>query len=500
MTRTLIAAKSCILVVRGVRFNLIVWANTSANPKGLVVKFSKIVFLLVFFILLTMVLEACDEANPTSEATSAPGTAGSSLQPTSLSIKSPTPTGRDGRTVLRVWTQGWKGNPNAEEFLNKLIDSYHTLHPNFTLDWQDYGANTPNKLSEALPDDNNAPDLVLINPADLYNFAARNQLTDLDTLTGAGPDLRDKFVAAAWDNLRWDNHSYGIPWLATGRVTLINKNLWQQAGLNTLELPKTFDELNKNLATLRDKSAKDTTVAWLRPDPLADFMMEGVDLYEIGGDGKSKVAAFDSDIAEGRWQYYAQLRKSGYLADAGLGGSDVEALKLYSQNKLVMITDGLGVLPGLKSQYPELYKNTLVTLYPLSRGNVEPMQLQGWAIPAKARQKLMALDFVQYLATADNELTFAKFSDTVVPTLKTALTDSYVTSQSEPLAQTRALWVQNFSLMRVPETLLPQPTLPSQRDNLLNALTTAQLAFWSGKLSPKDALTQAAKTWNDLLK
>ncbi len=446
-----------------------------------------------------MLLAACDEASQMGAATSAPSTAvDNSGQPTGLSIRTPTPAGRDGRTVLRVWTQGWKGNPKAEDFLNKLIDSYHTLHPNFTLDWEDYGANTPNKLSEVLPDDNNAPDLVLINPADLDNFAARNQLADLDAL--AGPDLRDKFVAAAWDNLRWDNHSYGIPWLATGRVTLINKSLWQQAGLNSLELPKTFDELNKNLATLRDKSAKDTTVAWLRPDPLADFMMEGVNLYETGGDGKSKVAAFDSDVAEGRWQYYSQLRKSGYLAEAGLGGSDAEALKLYSQNKLIIITDGLGVLPGLKSQYPELYKNTLVTLYPLSRGNVEPMGLQGWAVPTKARQKTLALDFVQYLATADNELAFAKFSDTAVPTLKTALTDSYVTSQSEPLEQARALWVQNFASMRVPETLLPQPTLPSQRDALLNALTTAQRAFWSGKLSPKDALAQAAKTWNDLLK
>lgn len=448
---------------------------------------------------MTMFLMACDEASPTGTITSVAGTVvGNNDQPTGLSIKTPTPAGRDGRVVLRVWTQGWKGNPKVEDFLNKLIDSYRTLHPNFTLDWQDYGPNTPTKLSEVLPDDNNAPDLVLINPADLDNFAAHHELTDLDAL--AGPSLRDKFVATAWDSLRWDNHSYGLPWLATGRVTLINKNLWQQAGLNSLELPKTFDELNKNLATLRDKSAKDTTVAWLRPDPLADFMMEGVNLYETGGDGKSKVAAFNSEVAQGRWQYYAQLRQSGYLAEPGLGGSDAEALKLYSQNKLIMITDGLGVLPGLKNQYPELYKNTLVTLYPLSRGNVVPMQLQGWAIPTNARQKTMALDFVQYLATADNELTFAKFSDTAVPTLKAALADSYVTSQSEPLAQARALWVQNFATMRVPETLLPQPTLPSQRDNLLNALTTAQRAFWSGKLSPQDALDQAAKTWNDLLK
>jgi putative chitobiose transport system substrate-binding protein len=451
-----------------------------------------------------LVLNACSDQTSSGTGTAitqteqSTGTAGPNNQ-----TATPSPVtaviGKDNRVVLKVWTQGWKGNKQAETFFNNAIDNYRTLHPTFTVDWQDYGDNTPAKLSETLPT-NNAPDLILVNPADLYNYAAHNQLTDLEA--AGGKELPSNYVQTAWDALRWDNHSYGIPWIATSRVSIINKTLWQQAGLSPSDLPKSFDDLNKNLATLRDKTPSDVTVLWLHPDPLTDFLMEGVNLYETGGDGKSKIAAFANEIAQGRWEYYNQLRKSLYLAEASLNGTEAEALKLYGQNKLITIVNGTNLLSNLKSQYPDVYKNTTVISYPLSRGKVLPMQMQAWVVPQLAQNKALALDFVQYLTSKNNELDFVKAqpSGIYVPTLKDALTDPYVTSQDEPLAQARSLIVQNFDKMRLPEQQLPQPLLPTQRDKLQAALDNAQKLVWAKQATAKDALDQAAKTWNDLLK
>lgn len=459
-------------------------------------------------------LAACSDssASPTtvgqSQSTSASGTQVASNtineQPTNAKVAAlatPTPTGRDNRQILTVWTDGWQGNSKVESFFNTILDNYHTLHPDFTVDWQDYGSDTYTKLADALAK-GNAPDLVLLDPVDLYTFAARNELSDLNSLASSlnVPDLESNYVQAAWQGLGWANHSYGIPWVATSRVTLINKTLWQQAGLNPTDLPKTFDDLNKDLPSLREKTPKDVTAVWLHPDPLADIMMEGVKLYETGGDGVSRVAAFNNEAVQGRWGYYAELRKDLYFAESGLTGATSDALQLYGGSKVVMVMDGSQILDSLKSQSPEVYKNTLVTAYPMSKGQVLPLQLQGWAIPQKAAQKKLALDFVQLLTSKDNELAFAKLFTTYVPTLKAALDDPFVTSQDEPLAQARAIIAENLGSMRPPEQQLPEPILPSQRDKLVAALVEAQRVAWLREQTPAAALAQAAKTWNDLLK
>lgn len=411
---------------------------------------------------------------------------------------SPTPVGPDKRTVLTVWTDGWTDNSQVIDYFNKLIDSYRTLHPNFTVDWQDYGADTFSKLTTAFSSNTNVPDLILVNPADLYNFAANGYLSDLDSL--AGNSLQTNYVQSAWNALQWNSHSYGIPWVATSRVTLINKTLWQKAGLNTSALPKTFDDLNKDLPNLRDKTPKDVTAVWLHPDPLADFMMEGVKLYQTNGDGASNVAAFNTSAAQGRWDYYVQLRKGLYFAQSALSGSTQDALNLYGQQKLVMVTDGTDLLSSLKSQFLDVYTDTLVTLYPLSAGKNLPLTMQGWAIPKNATNSKDALDFVQYITNKDNELAFAKLYDTYVPTVRAALLDPYVNSYSDPLSTARAIIAANLSIMQVPEQQLPEPITPDLRNKLIDALVSAESDAWNEKQTPKNALAAAEKTWNQLLK
>lgn len=452
----------------------------------------------------TTVSSSATAANATATVTDTPTPAsvsaavGQQVEVANGPTPSPTPVGPDNRTVLTVWTDGWTDNSQVITYFNKIIDSYRALHPNFTVDWQDYGAATASKLNDAFSSNTNVPDLILVNPADLYNFAANGYLADLVSLGGKA--LQENYVQAAWNALQWNSHSYGIPWVATSRVTVINKTLWQKAGLNPSALPKTFDDLNKALNDLRDKTPKDATAVWLHPDPLADFLMEGVKLYQTNGDGATKVAAFNTSTAEGRWDYYLQLRKGLYFAQSALDGSTQDALNLFGQNKLAVVTDGTDLLSGLKSQFPDVYTNTLVTLYPLSAGKTLPLTMQGWAIPKNAADSKDALDFVQYITNKDNELAFAKLFDTYVPTVRTALLDPYVNSYSDPLATARTLIAANLGLMQIPEQQLPEPLTPDLRNKLINALVTAESDAWNEKQTPKDALAAAEKTWNALLK
>lgn len=412
--------------------------------------------------------------------------------------------GRDPRQVFTLWTSGWKGNPDYENLLNNLIDTYRTKYSkNFTVDWQDFDdlparlENALNKGPKALP----VPDLVLLNAGDLYQFAAADKLQDLSALVGE--DGQSRFAVPAWEAMRYSVNGnsgvYALPWLASTRVSIINKTLWQKATLDPAKLPKNFNDLDQALPLMRDKTPTDVLSVWLHPDPMVDFMMEEVPLYQVNSAGK-KEAAFNIPAAQGKWQYYYDRRKDGYFVTDALTGTYNDAFNRYAASRVVMVMDGAPLLPGLKSQNAELYSNTLVTLHPLSKGNVYPLQIQGWAVPKGTANSRDAVDFAMFMDNDENQLAYAKIAQVTIPTTRKALTDAYVTGNDEPIAQARALMVQALPQSRPPEQLIPAPIPLATRDKLLNALYIAQSATWNKAVKPQDALTEAAKAWADLLK
>ncbi len=435
---------------------------------------------------------------PTSQSTGSGivGQAASNGQP----LPTPIPPGPDTRKVLTVWTSGWKGNVNYEKFINDQIDAYRVRNRNTTIDWLDFGADLPRKFEESLaqPGKLTPPDLVLFEEGDLYQFGANGNLTDLTVLGGSS--LKDDFVPATWEALRIGSVSYGMPWLASTRVTIINKRLWQGAGLDPAKTPATLTDLDPLLPTLAKKTGDNVLPVWVKPDPLVDFMMEDAPLYNISGDGKARQTAFPSSGTLARWQYYKDKRMQGVFDPDGLSKDYADALKKYSAGGLVMVLDGTPLLPGLKNANADLYNNTLVVPYLTSKANILPLDISGWAIPKASGKATEALAFLRFLNTAENQLTFARYASLKVPSFKKALSDPYVTSQDEPLAQARSIMAATLDRGRAPESLLPSPLKPGQREKLLNALYDAQKAIWTTDKSPKDALTDAAKVWGEILK
>ncbi len=318
-----------------------------------------------------------------------------------------------------------------------------------------------------------------------------------------GSEIQNQFAAPAWEALHYSrgeiNGNFGLPWTASTRVSIINKKLWQAATLDPTKLPKNFDELDQVLPLMRDKTPSDVRAVWLHPDPVVDFFMEDTPLYKESSPGKME-ASFNTGPAQGKWQYYFNRRKDLYFAAEALDGTTQDAITRFSANKLVMVMDGVPLLPGLKAQNPEIYTNTLVTLHPFSKGNVLPLQIQGWSIPKGVKHKREALDFLVFLDSDENQLAFARLAQTLIPTTRKDLEDPFVNSGEEPLAKARSIMAQALSQTRPSAQTIPAPIPLGTRDKLLNALYIAQGAVWNKAVKPQDALAEAAKAWNDLLK
>ncbi|MBN9387138.1 MAG: extracellular solute-binding protein [Chloroflexi bacterium] len=495
----------------------VIFSSTIRKLSGAV--FSRVVFFLISSLICSLVLVACGNDtpaptdqpnNPAVASTATPNVTGgagtgsgivaqgvSGSQP----LPTPTPPAVTNRVVLTIWTGGWKGNTAYENFLNGQIDKYRSRNPRVTVDWQDYGTDLAQKFYDATAEGSKItpPDIVLFNAADIYQFGAKGALADLGQL--GGTDLKNDYVSSTFEGLRVGSVYYGLPWMASTQVTIINKKLWQQAQLDPAKPPTNFTELDAMLPAMVTKTGQDVTSAWFKPDALGEFLMEDISLFSDSGDGGgNKLPTFPSPATIDKWQYFQTKRKNGSFAKDAFTGSYADALKRFSANQLVMVMDGAPLLPGLKNSSPDLYKDTLVVPHITGKANVLPMDLQGWVIPKASRQSADALAFLKFLNSAENQLAFAKLSGLVVPTRKSALTDAYITDTTDLQAQARAIMVQSLEHAKTTASLLPAPLAPADRDKLVAALNKGLNTIWTTDTSPQAALQEASNSWKEVLK
>jgi putative chitobiose transport system substrate-binding protein len=472
----------------------------------------------VSLFLLVLIIPACssDTVVPTSSTTASPaGTANptsgnNSSQAIPSSAAQVTPVGADKRVVLTVWTLNWRGNAEYEKFFNSVVDAYHVLHPETTIDWIDLGNDTVKVLDDLLADGklttpikgiDTVPDLVLLDPIDLYQFAGTNRLESLSPLVNN--DQKDRYLPNAWEGLQVGANSYGIPWVGRTRITLYNREMWQKfAKQDPNKLPTNFDDLDKVLPIIQKQTPPDVWSVWLKPDVLIDFMMEGAKLIDTTQDGKYSVV-FNNAGTQGKWQYYANRRKDKYFFDSCSDGVTKEGFDCFAKSKIAILMEGGQFLPQIKASSPDLYsKNTLVALHPVSKPGILPLIYQGWAVPKGAPNKEKGADFALFIANDENQLAFAKIVQTVVPTTKKALTDPFITALDEPLSQARNLMASVIGKTSPPEKMLPANIGFSLRDRLVKVLAIAQDAVWNGtaKVTPQEALLEAEKAWKEALK
>ncbi len=408
------------------------------------------------------------------------------------------------RTIINLWTGGWKGNADYEKFLNQVIDDYRKLYPLITFDWRDYGDGLAAEITKVNASDPKAtaPDLVLLSPTDFYQLAYFNGLESLNDYTEFTSKRAD-YLPGTLDAFKVGSSYYGVPWVGSTRLMLINKKLWQQAELDIAKLPRTYEELEAVIQPLARKTADDVKPIWLKPDPLSDFLMEDLPLFQVGADGKSRTGAFNNPITQGRWTYFQNNLNRGGLIKEALDGTSQEAYTRFVTGKLAVWLDGGDYIAQIKAQNTDFYNQSLlVSAYPTAKSGLLPFNTRGvWAVPKGSRAKGRAADFMTFISNDQNQLAFAKIapSGVVVPTVSKSYTDAFISSTGEPISQARNIISNALPNTRVPENTLPYPISSDTRTKLINALNDAQRKMWNGT-QPGQALFEADKIWNDLLK
>jgi N,N'-diacetylchitobiose transport system substrate-binding protein len=160
-------------------------------------------------------------------------------------------------------------------------------------DWSDIVT----KLTTALPDANNTPDVTEMGNTQSPTFTNVGAFLDISDMYKelGGSDLLQSFVDAG----KVDGKNYTLPYYFGSRYMFYRKDIWSASGVT---VPTTLDEFNQDVATIAEKN----------PKAIKDFSG-----FYLGGqdwrDGISWIFANGGDIAtekDGKWTATLESEKS----------------------------------------------------------------------------------------------------------------------------------------------------------------------------------------------
>lgn len=191
----------------------------------------------------------------------------------------------EGKTIT-LWLAGGDTPDTLRDYLKKEFNK--KTGATLKIEEQGWG-DIVTKLTTALPDENNTPDVTEIGNTQSPTFTNVGAFLDLSDMYDelGGDNLIQSFVEAG----SVDGKEYALPYYFGSRYMFYRKDVWDAAGV---QVPKTLDEFNTTVATITEKNPKGIT-------NFSGFYLGGQDWR----DGISWIFANGGDIAkleDGKWK------------------------------------------------------------------------------------------------------------------------------------------------------------------------------------------------------
>ncbi|MCX6064765.1 MAG: extracellular solute-binding protein [Chloroflexi bacterium] len=196
---------------------------------------------MIVLTLLSLLLSACGSAAPTAavEPTSPPANSAPE-QPT---VEAPS----QAPIKLVVWWWGEQEAPGAQKFMDETIAEYQKLHPNITIEAVLQSTDTLIPSFQAAAAAKEGPDIQYFwGGVWTLENAWSNAIVPVDDLIPAAE--RDNYI----NNFErtYNGKLWGVPWYLSGNPMVFNPKLFEKAGLDPKNPPKTWEELKNACAKL----------------------------------------------------------------------------------------------------------------------------------------------------------------------------------------------------------------------------------------------------------
>ena len=156
----------------------------------------------------------------------------------------------------------WSNHPGtSKEVEQKIITAFQSANPGLTVKLTDAGKNyeeVAQKFNAALAG-GDLPDVVVASDVTWFNFALNKQFAPLDDLLSAAGVKTDDYVDSLYNDYKFKDQHYALPYARSTPLFYYNKDLWKAAGLEDRG-PKTWQELQEWAPKLKAAAGADKSV------------------------------------------------------------------------------------------------------------------------------------------------------------------------------------------------------------------------------------------------
>jgi putative chitobiose transport system substrate-binding protein len=389
---------------------------------------------------------------------------------------------------IHFWT--FYLSPTFDQYIKDTIARFEATYPGVKVDWEDHQATFQDDLKNAFAA-GNAPDVINLSVSEgwVSDYAGKGLLLNLDDRVPQA--VKDIYFPGLWKEQLVDGKNYQFPWYQGLSVELINKRLFEKAGLDPAAFPKTLDGIPALCQTLKDKASTVCDIRLTVNDLIAQMVYEG-NVKPISADGKT--FTFNSPEAVAWLQLYVDMVKAGTVDNTTLTTTDDRTgLLLFSAGQAPFYLTGPNLIRDVKSNNETLYNDLAVAMAPLGKSNVTGKGLMSISVKADTKFPNASMALAQFFTNPRSMVQFSQqvaiypsspkaFEDPFFSTPGTAIEDS-----ARPLAKDIIATYADIV-----------PTIPKKADVNEIVKKAVESALFNN-VSAQDALNKAVQDANALL-
>jgi putative chitobiose transport system substrate-binding protein len=384
---------------------------------------------------------------------------------------------------LEFWTISLQ--PFFTTYVRGLIAQYEREHPGTSVRWIDVPAQAIDQKLLAAIAGGQAPDVVNLNTEGTLRMAQSRALVDTDAAVPA--DARARYFANIWGSTRYLGHAYGIPWYVVPNVLAYNQSVFRRAGLDPAKPPASEDAFVQAATTVKQR----TGIYGFMPNVdgirfLRVFQEDGLAILSPD----RRHAVFNSqDHVRLLDRYVALFKRDLFPSDTFQRGY-LGATERYAAGQLAMLTTGPQFLLRVRSDSPDVYRDTAVAPYPLGRGRVLDLPTMDLVVPLASRRRAEAVQFALFVTNDQNQLAFSHLV-VIFPSTQAAARDPYFTrGGASPEERARAIAARELGTARDLTVVVPHS------DEMFRTFREAIESAFLGRMTPQQALDWAVKEWD----
>jgi ABC-type glycerol-3-phosphate transport system substrate-binding protein len=459
--------------------------------------------------LLALLIGACSPAStpaptlnpvsPPASASAEASTAPSAEASTAAESASPAPLAPDPAEAvipnvepnaeITFWT--FYLSPTFDNYIKETIARFEATYPGVKVNWEDHQATFQQDLNNSFAA-GNAPDVINLSVSEgwVSDYAGKGLLLGLDSTVPQA--VKDIYFPGLWKEQLIDGTNYQFPWYQGIQVELINKRIYEAAGLSVADFPKTVDGLPALCQTLKDKANTVCDIRLTVNDLLSQMVYEG-NVKVLSDDGKT--FTFDSPEAVKWLQMYVDMVKAGTVDNTALTTSDDRVgLLIFSAGQAPFYQTGPNLIREVKSNNSTLYNDLAVVPAPVGASGVVGKGLMSISVKATTKFPNASIALAQYFTNPRSMVEFAK-QVAIYPSSAAAYDDPFFASTPSAIEDS-ARPIAKDIISKYADIV---PTIPSKPDVNQIVLKAIESALFNNVPAQK-ALSDAVAEANKLIK